>query len=121
MAKFFLYSSIPLTTISNSANLTCVCLCSSGDHTEDRRHPQGKMCGMFRPPSQPRPIGRSPLAPPGHGRVSREGEIRAEQITGRVEVNHVHTFHGLHDIHATCLGKVYGGSFVLEMVYLNRV
>lgn len=74
----------------------------SGDHTEDRGHPQGEMCGMFRPPPQPCPIRRGPLAPPRHGRVPREREIRAEPITGRVEVNRMHKSHVLYDIHDTC-------------------
>lgn len=91
----------------------CVCFYSSGDHTEDRGHPQGEVCGMFRPPTQPRPIGRGPLAPPRHGRVPREGEIRAEPIAGRVEVNRMHTCPVHYD---TCQeNKVYGGSFVLEI------
>lgn len=94
--SLFLTACIPLTTNVGNINLR-VCFCSSGDHPEDRGHPQGEMCGMFRPSPQPRPIGRGPLAPPRYGCVPREGEIRAEPITRWVQVNHMHASHVLHD------------------------
>ena len=60
---------------------------SSGNHPEDCGHPQGEMRGLFRAAPQPRAVRRGALAPPGHGRVPREGELRAEQASGRVEVS----------------------------------
>lgn len=58
-----------------------------GDHPEDFGHSQSPLDVLLRSASQQQPVqGAGALAPPGYGRVSRQGEIRAGETKRRVEV-----------------------------------
>lgn len=47
----------------------------SGDHPEDCGHPQGEVRRVFWLAAQPSEDRGDSLAPPGHGRLTREGAI----------------------------------------------
>lgn len=55
---------------------------ATGGHPEDPGHPQGEMCVLFWPASEPSEDRRDPLAAPGPRGVPREGEIRAHAPPG---------------------------------------
>ena len=65
----------------------CLHVCPlTGYHPEDSRHPQGEVCFLSGPASQPPALREHPLAAPRHGGVPRQGEVRAAPPSGRVEV-----------------------------------
>lgn len=58
----------------------------SGHHPEDRGQPQSEARGLLRISAQSPAVRGGSLAPPGHGRLQREGEVRARTPAGGVEV-----------------------------------
>lgn len=68
-------------------------LCVSGHYSKDRGHPQGEMCVLLRSASVSPEDRWSSLAPPWHGRISCEGEVRTQSSTGRMEVSLWHHNH----------------------------